>query len=228
MSERPALHGAHAEHTMIDVSSLRRSYTRCGLDEEQLTDHPMDLFERWLEEAVAAELYDPTAMVASTCDDRGQPFARTVLLKDYDRSSLVFYTNLGSRKARQLHDNPRLSLLFPWFALERQVIFLGRAARLSTAEALRYFATRPRDSQLGAWASEQSAVIAARSVLEGRFMEMKEKFARGEVPLPSFWGGFRVRIESVEFWQGRTGRLHDRFLYSRTNDDTWQSVRLAP
>lgn len=213
---------------MIDVSSLRRSYTRGGLDEEQLTDHPMDLFERWLEEAITAGLYDPTAMVVSTCDGRGQPFARMVLLKDYDRSSLVFYTNLGSRKARQLHENPRLALLFPWFYLERQVIFQGTAARLGTAEVLRYFATRPRDSQLGAWASEQSTVIAARSVLEGRFMEMKEKFARGEVPLPSFWGGFRVHIESVEFWQGRTGRLHDRFMYTPADGGGWQAVRLAP
>lgn len=213
---------------MIDVSNLRRSYTQGGLSEQDLTNDPMDLFDKWLQEAIDSKLYDPNAMVVSTADTQGQPYSRMVLLKNYDRSSLVFYTNFGSRKARQLDANPRVSLLFPWFYLERQVIFLGQAEKLSAVEALKYFRSRPRDSQIGAWASEQSTMISARSVLESKFLEIKEKFMNKEIPLPSFWGGFRVTFESVEFWQGRENRLHDRFIYTRDASGAWKAERLAP
>lgn len=213
---------------MIDVSNLRRSYTQGGLSEQDLTDDPMDLFEKWLQEAIDSKLYDPNAMVVSTADTQGQPYSRMVLLKNYDRSSLVFYTNFGSRKARQLDANPKVSLLFPWFYLERQVIFLGQADKLSAVEALKYFRSRPRDSQIGAWASEQSTMISARSVLESKFLEIKGKFMNKEIPLPSFWGGFRVTFESVEFWQGRENRLHDRFIYIRDASGAWKAERLAP
>ena len=151
-----------------------------------------------------------------------------VLLKNYDENSLVFFTNLGSRKAHDIADNPRVSMLFPWYYLERQVIFTGTAEKLSLPEVLKYFHSRPRDSQIGAWASHQSSRISARSALESKFMELKEKFSKGEVPLPTFWGGFRVTFDSVEFWQGRENRLHDRFMYTRTGSDSWDIARLAP
>ncbi|MBQ9274653.1 MAG: pyridoxamine 5'-phosphate oxidase [Succinivibrio sp.] len=214
---------------MIDVSSLRRSYTRSGLDETQLPSDPMDLFERWLQEAIDAGLYDPNGMVVSTVDEQGQPYSRMVLLKNYDKSSLVFYTNLGSRKAQHIKHNPKICLLFPWYYLERQVMFTGTAEKLSVAEDLKYFHSRPRGSQIGAWASHQSQLISARGVLESKFLEIKERFKNGEIPLPSFWGGFKVTFDCVEFWQGRENRLHDRFIYHLTSPGQWQAPqRLAP
>ncbi|RIC03638.1 MULTISPECIES: pyridoxamine 5'-phosphate oxidase, partial [Enterobacteriaceae] len=140
---------------------------------------------------------------------------------------MVFYTNLGSRKAHQIENNPRVSLLFPWHTLERQVMVIGKAERLSTLEVMKYFHSRPRDSQIGAWVSKQSSRISARGILESKFLELKQKFQQGEVPLPSFWGGFRVSLEQIEFWQGGEHRLHDRFLYQREND-AWKIDRLAP
>lgn len=166
-------------------------------------------------------------MCVATVDANGQPYQRIVLLKHYDDQGLVFYTNLGSRKAQQLAQNPHISLLFPWHMLDRQVIFLGTAERLSTLEVLKYFSSRPKDSQIGAWVSQQSSRISARGVLESKFLELKQKFQQGDVPLPSFWGGFRVKFDSVEFWQGGEHRLHDRFIYQR-NADTWKIDRLAP
>lgn len=213
---------------MIDVSNLRRSYTLSGLDEKDLTKEPMDLFEKWLKDVIDSKLYDPNAMVVSTVDSNNQPYSRMVLLKNYDQQSLVFYTNMGSRKAQQLKHNPKISVLFPWFYLERQVIFLGSVEKLSPIENLKYFHSRPRDSQIGAWASEQSSPISARSILESKFFEIKEKFKNKEIPLPSFWGGFRVKFESVEFWQGRENRLHDRFMYTKDEQGQWQTKRLAP
>ena len=213
---------------MIDVSGLRRSYSHGGLSESDLTSDPIDLFERWLKEAIDAGLYDPNGMVVSTVNAQGQPHSRMVLLKNYDHKSLVFYTNFGSRKARDIADNPKVSILFPWYFLERQVIFTGTAAKMSMAESLIYFKSRPRDSQIGAWASHQSARISARSALESKFMELKQKFKDGEVPLPTFWGGYRVTFDSVEFWQGRVSRLHDRFMYTKDTAGTWQVERWAP
>lgn len=170
-------------------------------------------------------------MVVATVDENGQPFQRIVLLKHYDEKGLVFYTNLGSRKAQQLANNARISLLFPWHMLDRQVAVLGTAERLSTFEVVKYFASRPKDSQIGAWVSQQSTRISARGVLESKFLELKQKFSQGEVPLPSFWGGFRVNVESMEFWQGGEHRLHDRFIYQREAQAPaagWKIDRLAP
>lgn len=212
---------------MIDVSSLRRSYTQSGLSEQDLTDDPMELFEKWLKETIDANVYDPNAMVISTADSDANVHSRIVLLKNYDKNSLVFYTNLGSRKAKDIEQNPKVSALFPWYFLERQVIFTGSCSRLSLSEVVHYFHSRPRDSQLGAWASAQSSKISARSVLEAKFFELKEKFKNKEVPLPSFWGGYRIKFDTVEFWQGRENRLHDRFMYVR-EDNGWQVDRLSP
>jgi pyridoxamine 5'-phosphate oxidase len=153
---------------------------------------------------------------------------RTVLLKSYDARGFTFFTNLESRKARHIKENPNASLLFPWLTLQRQVIINGSVERVSTAEALAYFVTRPRGSQIGAWISQQSSVVASREILETQWAEMERKFAGGEVPLPSWWGGYRVVPREIEFWQGRVNRLHDRFLYTAQKDGAWTIDRLAP
>lgn len=209
------------------IAHLRREYTRGGLRRKDLPADPLALFEHWLGQAVEAQLPDPTAMSVATVDENGQPFQRIVLLKHFDQRGMVFYTNLGSRKAHHLEKNPRISLLFPWHMLERQVMVLGRVEKLSMIDVVKYFHSRPRESQIGAWVSKQSSRISARGVLEGKFLELKQKFQQGEVPLPSFWGGYRIVIESMEFWQGGEHRLHDRFFYQREADG-WQIDRLAP
>ena len=201
---------------MIDVSGLRRVYAEGGLSRKDLTEEPVDLFEKWLKQAIDSGMPDPTGMVVSTVDGEGQPSSRMVLLKNYDRKSLVFFTNYGSRKAMQ------------WFMLERQVAFLGHAEKLTPVEVMKYFTSRPRDSQIGAWTSHQSSRISARAALESKFMELKQKFSKGEIPVPTFWGGFRVFFHSVEFWQGRPSRLHDRFIYERNAAGGWDISRLAP
>lgn len=212
---------------MTDLSDIRREYTKGGLRRSELPEDPMALFERWMEQAKAAELTDPTAMCVATVDEHGQPYQRIVLLKRFDEQGFVFFTNLGSRKATQLKHNAHISLLFPWHPLERQVAVTGIAEPLSTAEVLKYFVTRPKDSQIAAWVSAQSSKLSARQVLEAKFMEMKQKFSAGEVPLPSFWGGYLVRPASIEFWQGGEHRLHDRFIYEKTAAG-WDIERLAP
>lgn len=211
----------------INIAALRREYTQDGLRRADLTTEPMDLFEKWLKQACAAKLPDATAMSVGTVDKNGQPYQRLVLLKHFNKQSMVFYTNLGSRKANHLIHNPRISLHFPWHALERQVLLLGQAEQLPVSEVMEYFHSRPRDSQIGAWVSCQSSHISARSVLENSFLEFKYKFRQGEIPLPSFWGGYQVSIEAIEFWQGGEHRLHDRFLYQR-EDGGWRIDRLAP
>ncbi len=213
--------------SLQNIAHLRREYTRGGLRRKDLPEHPLALFEQWLQQACAAQLPDPTAMTVATVDSNGQPYQRIVLLKHYDEQGMVFYTNLGSRKAQQLGENPRISLHFPWHFLERQVMVLGEVEKLSPLEVLKYFSSRPRDSQIGAWVSKQSSRISARGVLEGKFLELKQKFQQGEVPLPSFWGGFRVKFHTVEFWQGGEHRLHDRFIYQR-EENGWSIDRLAP
>jgi len=214
------------DHPHPDVAELRRNYTRDGLRRGDLDPDPVGQFRRWFADAVAAELLEPNAMVLSTTNGR-RPSSRTVLLKAYDERGFVFFTNYESRKARDMAAHAEVSLLFPWYSLERQVGLLGRAERISAAESLAYFASRPHGSRLGAWVSQQSAVINSRQLLEMKWEEVKRKFAEGEVPLPSFWGGFRVVPSEFEFWQGRENRLHDRFRYAKSEHD-WMIERLAP
>jgi pyridoxamine 5'-phosphate oxidase len=212
----------------VDIEDFRREYLSGGLRREDLRSDPFEQFEAWLAQAVAGGLMDPTAMVLATVEADAAPWQRMVLLKDFGHQGFVFYTNLESRKARAMADNPRVSLLFPWNVLERQVIVGGQVEKLSTLEVTRYFLTRPRESQLAAWASAQSRPLRARQVLEEKFAQMAHKYRHGEVPLPSFWGGYRVVPSEIEFWQGGLNRLHDRFLYRRQGDLEWTIERLAP
>ena len=209
------------------LTDIRREYTLGGLRRENLPDTPIELFNQWLKQACEAQLPDPTAMCVATVDKQGQPYQRIVLLKHLDENSMTFYTNLGSRKAQHLQENNRISLHFPWYFLERQVMVIGYAEKLPVSQVLTYFHSRPFESQIGAWVSQQSSRISGRSVLETAFQQMKHKFQQGEVPLPSFWGGYRVTIEVVEFWQGGKHRLHDRFIYQKEGD-CWKIDRLAP
>lgn len=211
----------------MDLSNLRRNYIREGLHRKDLPANPVDQFTSWLQQACEAGVLEPNAMVLATTPGNAHPTQRTVLLKNVDDRGFVFFTNFNSRKAREIADNPRVSLLFPWFALERQATITGRAERIPTSESLKYFAKRPIDSQLSAWASNQSSIISSRSLLAAKFAEVKAKFKDGKIPLPSFWGGYRVIPETIEFWQGGHGRLHDRFLYTR-QDDHWNLARLSP
>ena len=211
----------------MDLSDFRRDYSDRGLHRADLADDPLRQFEQWFGHATEVGVPEPNAASLATVDDHGMPFQRIVLIKYFDAAGFVFFTNLQSRKAAQLAANPRASLLLPWITLERQVIIQGRTERVSTAESVKYFASRPRDSQLGAWVSNQSSVITSRKLLLQKLSEIREKFAHGEIPLPSFWGGFRLVPATIEFWQGGPARLHDRFLYTRTGP-TWQIDRLAP
>jgi pyridoxamine 5'-phosphate oxidase len=215
----------------MDIGDMRRDFESDGLNWEQLDDNPVQQFQAWFEDARKADILEPNAMSLATADGDGQPDLRTVLLKYFDDSGFVFYTNYGSRKAREMEQNPQAALLFTWLGLNRQVRIQGKVEKISKAESLRYFASRPRGSQIGAWVSEQSKVIASRGLLEQKVAEIKRKFGDGEVPLPNFWGGFRVAPHSVEFWQGRPSRLHDRFEYNRTeqgSDKSWTIERLQP
>lgn len=211
----------------MELTDIRREYAQGGLRRKDLKADPIEQFNFWLEQAIKAKLTDPTAMTVATVDKDGQPFQRIVLLKSVDKEGFIFYTNLGSRKAQHLEDNCKISLHFPWHPLERQVHITGTAEKLSALENMKYFSSRPKESQLAAIASKQSSRISARGILEGKYLELKQKFAKGEIPVPSFWGGFRVKPESIEFWQGGEHRLHDRFLFSK-HDQQWDIDRLAP
>ena len=211
----------------VDLGELRREYRYRGLSRSELAADPLEQFSRWFETAREAELQDPTAMVLATVAADGQPSQRAVLLKYYDEHGMVFFTNLESVKSREIDVNDKVCLLFPWFQFDRQVIVKGRATRVSTAQAARYFLSRPRDSQIAAWISAQSAPISSRQLLVAKFNEFKHKLAEGDMTVPKFWGGYRVSLESVEFWQGRESRLHDRFLYTRQAEG-WEIQRLAP
>jgi len=210
-----------------NIADLRREYSIKPLNRSDLDPNPFSQFDNWFNEALSVEAMDPNAMSIATVAPNNQPSIRTVLLKYYDEEGFVFYTNLGSRKAIEIGGNNRVALLFYWHELHRQVKILGRAERIGKADNIRYFMRRPRDSQIGAWVSRQSNIISSRSILENKFAEMKQKFADGEIPLPSFWGGYRVVPASIEFWQGRENRLHDRFLFT-ASDSGWEIARLAP
>ncbi len=211
----------------MSLQDNRREYDYGKLTRESLLDNPFEQFKLWMDQALEAGIQDPTAMSVATVDSSGKPWQRMVLLKEFDQRGFVFYTNLGSRKAKDIEGNPQVSLHFPWLQLDRQVIVGGRAERLSTVDVMKYFLSRPKGSQLAAWASKQSSRINSRQALETQFAQVKEKFSKGEIPLPDFWGGYRVVPEEIEFWQGGEQRLHDRFSYGLDNGD-WEISRLSP
>ncbi|MGZ4452689.1 MAG: pyridoxamine 5'-phosphate oxidase [Nocardioides sp.] len=211
----------------MDLAAAREEYSRGGLSEADLAPDPVAMFERWYVEARTAGVREPNAMVVSTTDPDGAPSSRFVLLKSFDADGFVFYTNQASRKGRARAADPRIALLFPWHDLERQVRVEGTAVPLPRAEVAAYFAQRPRGSQLGAWASHQSEVVAGRGELDEAYAAAEARFAGQDVPVPDDWGGYRVVPTSVEFWQGRIGRMHDRLVYVR-NRDAWTTHRLAP
>ncbi len=207
---------------------MRRQYASRSLDLADLHADPFSQFDLWMREAIETELLEPNAMALATVSATGAPSVRTVLLKGFDARGLVFYTNYTSAKARDLAANTQVACLFQWLPLERQVSVRGRAEKISTEESLKYFLSRPHESQIGAWASQQSQVITTRALLEEKFAEMKNKFQVGAVPLPEFWGGYRIVPQTFEFWQGRPSRLHDRFVYRQEAAQSWQINRLMP
>ena len=212
----------------MNTETLRRELMAKGLIRDDLCADPIKQFEQWYAQTTETDLAEPSAMSLATVDAQGQPWQRIVLLKLFDEKGFVFFTNYSSRKAEQIAANRKVSLLFPWQALGRQVKVTGEAAKIPTAESVKYFATRPRGSQIGAWASRQSQSIKSRAILDTMFDEMKNKFLDGDVPLPSFWGGYRVTPETIEFWQARDSRLHDRFMYRQEETARWFIERLSP
>jgi len=212
----------------MNVADIRREYEREGLSEGDLAADPVEQFQLWLDQAMAAAPQEFTAMTLATADRAGRPSARIVLLKGFDQRGFVFFTNYESDKARELAENPRAALVFYWAVLDRQVRIEGTVEKTSREESAAYFESRPRGSRLGAWASPQSRPIDGRQEIERLLEEAAGRFAEGNVPLPDFWGGFRVRHEAVEFWQGRRNRLHDRLRYARLPEGGWRIERLAP
>lgn len=213
---------------LMNVADIRREYARAGLTEEDLAADPVEQLRLWLEQAQAVDPLEFTAMTLATADGEGKPSARVVLLKGLDERGLVFYTSYESRKAAELLANPRAALVFYWAALDRQVRVEGMVEKTTREETRAYFETRPRGSRLGAWASPQSRPVAGRQEIERLLEEVAARFGDGDVPPPDTWGGFRVRHETVEFWQGRPNRLHDRLRYTRLPEGGWRVERLAP
>jgi len=211
----------------MDLTFIRQGYKDKGLEKEDLNADPIIQFKSWFEDAKKSEPI-PTAMSLSTVNNNGEPTLRTVLLKLFDQRGFVFFTNYKSRKAGHITDNPNVAVLFNWVALERQVTITGVAEKIKTKESKKYFMSRPRGSQLGAWVSDQSSVLSSRKILELKLKEMKRKFSDGEIPLPDFWGGYRIIPKTFEFWQGRPNRLHDRFIYSMQSNELWKIDRIAP
>ena len=216
-----------AENPNELVASLRRNYQAATLDIADVTSDPLKQFDKWFSNALESRLIEPNAMIISTVSAEGVPSSRTVLLKGIDSEGFTFFTNYESQKGREIEANPNVSLLFLWLELERQVRINGKALRIPESESYAYFKTRPADSRIGAWASKQSMPVPGRVYLEMKFEEYKKKFGDSDIPLPPFWGGFKVLPEKVEFWQGRTNRLHDRILYTK-NGNGWKIERLSP
>lgn len=212
---------------MLNLENMRNEYKLKTLDEKEVKKNPFEQFTIWFEEAVNSQLRDPNACTLATCDENQIPSARIVLLKRYDENGFVFFTNYKSAKAKDLDTNPNACLNFAWLELERQIRISGVCKKIPTSESISYFASRSRGSQLGAWVSEQSKVIESREILKLQVAKMKEKFKNGKIPLPDFWGGYRLEPKYIEFWQGRENRLHDRILYKK-DEKVWQIKRLAP
>ena len=213
----------------MDLTYYRKEYLKGGLHRDELAASPEEQFTLWFQQAVDAGYPEPNAMSLATVAETGIPSLRTVLLKYFNPEGMVFFTNYTSRKAKEIDANPNVSLLFPWVTLERQVIVIGKAEKISAVESLKYFTSRPHESQLGAWVSAQSEVIPNRTLLKIKLAEIGRKFKEGKVPLPDFWGGYRVVPHHVEFWQGGSARLHDRLVYTRESSDAdWQVNRLSP
>lgn len=210
------------------LAKLRKEYRQHRLDEDDLAADPMKQFQIWFQAAVSAQLPEPNAMILSTVSPQGEPSSRTVLLKEADACGFVFFTNYLSRKGRDIAQNPQVSLLFYWPELERQVRILGRAEQLPASESDQYFASRPRGSQLGAWASAQSETLISREVLENKLKDLEQQWSDQEIPRPAHWGGYRVLPHELEFWQGRPNRLHDRLVYQRQQGGDWQIFRRFP
>lgn len=213
---------------MMDLQDIRRDFRKGTLTRDELIDDPIEQFKLWMQQALSTDLVDPTAMVLATGARDGQVSQRVVLLKGLDERGFVFFTNYESRKSREIAVNSKVSLHFPWFAIERQVMVCGVAEKVSLEESRAYFQSRPRDSQLAAWASPQSRVLNSREVLTQQLENLQKKYADLEIPLPEFWGGYRVRPSQIEFWQGGANRLHDRFVYTLQPGQAWQIERLAP
>jgi pyridoxamine 5'-phosphate oxidase len=211
----------------VSFADLRKDYSLAGLLEKDLARDPFRQFEKWFQEAEAAKIPEPNAMTLATATREGRPSARTVLLKGLDGRGFVFFSNYESRKGRELDPNPHATLLFPWLVMERQIVVEGQVTKVPREESETYFHSRPRASQLGAWVSQQSSIISGRAVLEDSMKLLEQKYAGREVPLPPHWGGWRLMPETVEFWQGRRSRLHDRLRYRREQDG-WTIERLAP
>ncbi|HEY9189925.1 MAG TPA: pyridoxamine 5'-phosphate oxidase [Sulfurovum sp.] len=212
---------------MLDLQEMRTEYRQATLDESTVPTDPFILFETWFSQAVETKVKDPNSMILATSSKENIPNIRTVLLKIFDEKGFVFFTNYNSVKAKEIAENPHVALEFLWLDLERQVRVKGICEKISTSESMSYFMKRTRGSQIGAWVSEQSRVISSRKILQMQIEKMKEKFAKGNVPLPDFWGGYRVIPSEIEFWQGRESRLHDRILYTREKEG-WTIQRLAP
>jgi pyridoxamine 5'-phosphate oxidase len=211
----------------LNISSLRRSYSLKELDENSVFADPIEQFAVWMKETIDSQLLEPNAMILSTTEKNGIPASRTVLLKEFDKAGFVFFTNYESDKSKQMKQNPNAALLFLWTELERQIRITGKVEVVNKQESKKYFHSRPRESQLGAWASKQSSVLENRGILIKRFEEAREKFEGKEIPLPPFWGGFRLIPNKIEFWQGRENRLHDRIRY-RLENKKWIIERLSP
>jgi pyridoxamine 5'-phosphate oxidase len=212
-----------------DIASLRRNYALQTLSETDVLHDPISQFAVWFEEALNSRLLEPNAMTLATATREGRPSARIVLLKGFDKQGFVFYTNYKSRKGEELAENPQAALLFTWLELERQIRIEGVVEKVTPEESKTYFQSRPKDSQIGAWASPQSRVVEKREALEKRVAELRKEFSEAKaLPLPPFWGGYRLKPSRIEFWQGRESRLHDRICYTRVGEESWKIERLAP
>lgn len=213
---------------MVDITQMRKEYIKKGLDKEDLDDNPLKQFELWFNQAINAQIREVNAFTLATTGKDMMPSVRTVLLKIFDETGFVFFSNYKSKKAKDIEENPQAAALFAWLDLDRQVKIEGKIEKISSQASLKYFLSRPKGSQIGAWVSHQSEIISSRSLLEAKFNEIKNKFVKGEIPFPSFWGGYIIKPTKIEFWQAGLDRLHDRFVYTLQEDNSWKIERLAP